>query len=238
MCIKEELKKKKLRKKIENVLKSQNIILNDIIENDEIIYKKELIRNWNVFNVNEERIKIIAEDIMENNLNINSYLDFGCNDGIQSDLLSNILKIKRKNYYGIDIKESCKSEKINFLKYNEHNKIPLNDNKLDLVTCLMSLHHVDNIFHYLREIYRVLNKGGILFVRESNITNYEDFVFNNVIDNIYTKILNNENEECLINFRSIESWITLFIYIGFKVIKIKKVEDYNCFLPYHLILKK
>lgn len=238
MIISEELKKNNVKKKLEKILKSQNILLDKIIIDNEIIFDEKKIKEWDVYSINKNRIKNIVESInKEKNKEIKSYLDFGCNNAIQSDVFFDFLKIKTNNYYGIDIENTCLSNKIKFLKYTKEEKIPIRENKIDLVTCMMSLHHVDDVLKYLREIYRILSKDGILFIRESNITNYEDFVFNQIIDKIYSKIIHNKDEDVQ-NFKSIEQWLSILLYVGFKIIKIEKVEEYNYFSPYHLILKK
>lgn len=46
--------------------------------------------------------------------------------------------------------------------------LPYDDAAFDLVTCLMTLHHVRNLKHHLDEVCRVLKPGGLFVFREHN----------------------------------------------------------------------
>lgn len=48
--------------------------------------------------------------------------------------------------------------------------LPFVSNEFDLVTCFGVLHHIPNVSHVVREIYRCLKPGGILLVREPIIS--------------------------------------------------------------------
>jgi len=49
----------------------------------------------------------------------------------------------------------------------------LQDESVDLVTCLMSIHHFEDFDLMLKEIKRVLKPGGFLFVREHDVARHD-----------------------------------------------------------------
>lgn len=48
-------------------------------------------------------------------------------------------------------------------------KIPLKDHSIDFVLCTQALEHIENPWETVREIYRVLNDGGIVFLSTHGI---------------------------------------------------------------------
>ena len=52
--------------------------------------------------------------------------------------------------------------------------IGLPDCSVDLVTCIMSMHHFRDFNQMLKEISRVLKPGGYLFIREHDV-DIQDF---------------------------------------------------------------
>jgi len=49
---------------------------------------------------------------------------------------------------------------------NSAGDLPCEDDSFDLVSCFGVLHHIPNVTHLLRELYRVLAPGGFLLLRE------------------------------------------------------------------------
>lgn len=103
-----------------------------------------------------------------------NYLDIGCNTGSITVEFAKNLQLKKSNIFGIDL-EWFTEKKIepvsgfNFQVYDGLN-IPFEDNKFDIITCSMVLHHVDKQNILLSEIRRVLKKDGIFFIKEHNAT--------------------------------------------------------------------
>ena len=97
------------------------------------------------------------------------YLDIGTFDGTLTASIANAYGIHKNNTYGADIKknDNIKDMGINF-GLIKGQRLPFKNNTFGIITCLMVLHHVPkkilNLF--LREIYRVMKKGGILILRE------------------------------------------------------------------------
>ena len=53
-----------------------------------------------------------------------------------------------------------------YIKPAVSGKIPLNDDAVDLAVCLGVLHHIPNVSYVISEVYRVMERGGILILRE------------------------------------------------------------------------
>jgi SAM-dependent methyltransferase len=103
-------------------------------------------------------------------------LDVGCGFGFE--LIQKFLQ--GYDCYGIDI-DKRKIRKLNevltkhnadiILKVANAEKIPFKSNFFDEVICSHVIEHVENDEMVLKEIFRVLKKGGILFLRVPNVKN-------------------------------------------------------------------
>ena len=105
-----------------------------------------------------------------NNFENKTILDYGCGHGGKT--ISYALKGATK-VYGIDVWEQY-SDAINYSETNNlavsfllatNNKIPLEDNSVDVVISSSVLEHIENPIIAFREIYRVLKTGGKFLVR-------------------------------------------------------------------------
>jgi methionine biosynthesis protein MetW len=97
-------------------------------------------------------------------------LDVGCGDGV----IAHFLKRKVFKIYGIDNSEQNleKAKKRGvFTVYVDldKEKIPFKDSYFDVVTCLDVIEHIRNPVNLMKEIYRVLKKGGRLILSAPNI---------------------------------------------------------------------
>ena len=60
--------------------------------------------------------------------------------------------------------------KLNYIKPSIEGDIPFENNFFDLTTSFGVLHHIPNVTHVLREIYRSTKKGGYCLIREPIIS--------------------------------------------------------------------
>jgi SAM-dependent methyltransferase len=94
-----------------------------------------------------------------------SILDVGCGTGANLEMLAEFGKVE-----GIDISEEalsfCRARGLNRVKLGAAEKLPYEDGSFDLVTALDVVEHLDDDVAGLKEIHRVLRKGGraVLFV--------------------------------------------------------------------------
>lgn len=111
---------------------------------------------------NAERIQVILKDIQKETKG-KKLLDVGCGTGFIVDIAKNIFD----EVIGLDITpamlEQIKPAKNVKTILAESSKMPFENNLFDSVTSCSFLHHLYRIQPTLREIYRVLKKGGIYF---------------------------------------------------------------------------
>ena len=102
---------------------------------------------------------VIADLMKESNGKI---LDLGCGIGILSDLYPN------KDIIGVDISDGMLSfNKNRWVKASAEN-LPFSDGYFDFVVCRSLLHHLPSALVGLKEIFRVLKKGGKVVMWETN----------------------------------------------------------------------
>ncbi len=116
-----------------------------------------------------ENIKQYAGDKIEN------FLDIGCGEGYS------LIEAESRgwNAYGIDITDhritNAKKETIKFINNDLHHS-RLQSDFFDAVYLDSVLEHVVNPIEYLMEIFRILKKGGMLYLGVPN----EDSLFNDI----------------------------------------------------------
>lgn len=108
-----------------------------------------------------KRFKMVLESI---DFKSDNFLDIGCHSGLFTKKIVSVLGVKE--VYGIDISESAiikAKKRIKYGKFNVANahNLPFRNNFFDCVFCLEVLEHVENPKEVLKEIRRVLQKGGI-----------------------------------------------------------------------------
>ena len=108
----------------------------------------------------------------------NKYLDIGCGDGYKTNIFAKIFEIDKKNIFGTDIPlwgpyQEKKNLSFNF-KYILNDILDYKDNSFDIITCFLTLHHIQNMDLILNEIKRVLKKNGIYIIIEHDCLNYFD----------------------------------------------------------------
>ena len=99
------------------------------------------------------------------------FLDVGCGTGWAVGQVANLVNGKGL-FYGVDLSpkmiEKAKSnfsgkDNFRFIQANSES-IPLDDNFFDIIICINSFHHYLNPGKALKEMVRLLKKGGKLFL--------------------------------------------------------------------------
>ena len=125
-------------------------------------------------------------------------LDFGCGDARYKELI-----ITNNKYTGVDVEISGfdKNKKIADVFW-DNKTLPFNDETFDVIICTESLNQVDDINNTIKEIKRVLKKGGKIFVTmvfifgehdtPHDFTRYTSFGIKNIFKKNNLKILKYE----------------------------------------------
>lgn len=99
-------------------------------------------------------------------------LDVGCGPGLLTKEFAS--RSKKFKVVGIDLstsalemaKKNCIRLKNVSFRYANVSKMPFNSQSFDLVVCKDSIHHFSNVKKAIKEMHRVLNKGGILYMQD------------------------------------------------------------------------
>ena len=135
-----------------------------------------------------------------------TYLDFGGGIG---DVTASIAKnegYEKKNVFVTDIQNWLGKENIDenskyiTYRYLKTNDIPFENDKFMLITCLQVLHHIPNKDYAISQLYRVLNKDGILVIREHNCENIEDSMLIDIEHSLHAYVVDQQGEDYLQNY--------------------------------------
>lgn len=100
-------------------------------------------------------------------------LDLGCGPGLYTkELIKRGAKVKAMDISEEEIKIAQKENPEIEFKVGDSENLPYNDKEFDIVLATLVLEHIEDWTNSLREIKRVLNKGGIFIFSTGNpVTN-------------------------------------------------------------------
>jgi SAM-dependent methyltransferase len=101
------------------------------------------------------------------NRHISSLVDIGCSHGSITRELGRCYGLSAEALYGVDIIAPYKDPYMTYIQTPDY--IPISDNSIDVVTMLMSLHHIRDPLITIHEAYRILKEGGIVIIKEHDI---------------------------------------------------------------------
>ena len=165
-------------------------------------------------------------------------MDFGGADGAITTEIAKKFNIPKNDVYCVDL-ESWEgmhhdesrgkyANKMIFVPVKEGEKdIPLRDKSLDLITSLQVLHHLPDPEHTIKEFHRVLDKGGVVCIREHDSRGEIDNKMFDLIHVMYEVVLGEKENWDYVKgvqpvYRSQEEWREMFLDNGFRSINLKK----------------
>lgn len=177
------------------------------------------------------------------------YLDVGCEETKTISHIGKVLGVKKSECINIKDENSIYlgyGDKSNIKIYDGVN-IPYKNESIDFLSCYMVLHHIPpiNRLKLIRDIYRVLKKGGYLIIKEHNSMNRYDEHLIDVEHAIYEMVIPEKiNSNFLKKYKayyfSKEYLENKLLKLGFKIKKIyftpyKKINYTN---KYFLLAQK
>lgn len=134
------------------------------IENS--IFEKVAEENYELWFV------VMAEDVLRVSAQPTTILDVGCGPGFLSHALA--AKAPQAKIYALDLsaqavkiaKKNCQLYKNIICQQGSAENLPFANESLDLVVCRDSFHHFAKPKKVLKEMFRVLKKGGVLYLQD------------------------------------------------------------------------
>lgn len=165
------------------------------------------------------------------------YLDIGCGDGKITAAIGHALGLSKADIIGADIHSWAGhthanevSDAITFKQVADGRVaintsagcIALESGSVDLITCLMALHHMRDPIGIMREMCRILTKNGVVLIREHDspnrlvdgMINIEHAIFEVVIERLTSP--DDFRKSYYGQYRTRRDWVTFFKLFGFE----------------------
>ena len=206
--------------------------------NDENSTVKSKFANYSLY-----KALSLAKFIKSQNLgHLTSYLDIGTGDGMNPKIISSEMDIK--DSYCVDIEAPEFSFTFSgTCKYQTYDgmHLPYEDNKFDLITCFMVLHHVEHLNKLLSDIKRVMKNGGFLVIREHDSHKKIEPLLN-VEHDFYTYLVNEHSLTTFghefRNFMSYPYLRNLLQSNGFQLVSKHSKQHNNIDATYYGVFKR
>jgi ubiquinone/menaquinone biosynthesis C-methylase UbiE len=181
-------------------------------------------------------------------------LDYGCGSCKKVGELGKFLKLNKNKIHGCDI-ESWSSyggnrngNKFIFTQITENEKLPFDTEQFALVTSTMVLHHIKNLNFALKELHRIISKGGYLYIEEHTAYDNYDKLICDIEHALYECVKRDESERFYKSFYSkyydYLEWNYILNNYGFELVKIGNyrynwnIEKTTPTLKFYAVFKK
>lgn len=175
-------------------------------------------------------------DLLPEGFSPRNVLDYGCHSGKILVELAKALDIPSGQRIGVDVQMPTDYQEFEFiLSKNISNMVK--SSSLDLIIALVVLHHVPRPMDTLYELYRVLQPGGIVVVREHDYQAPEMKYLFDSLHYLWRSVFALPNEmENADNYFSIDEWVSMFLVGGFKLLL--RQEDCPYAVTEYLVFQK
>lgn len=166
--------------KLLNLIKNNNLSDTDVMKYVEKVKGVDSIHSIGETCGREQfGMEFLKSQVKKKNNSTLKYLDIGCGDGRKTLIFSNIFKINIENVNGTDIEnwgpyKKNKKFDFDFKLILKNGTLDYPDNSFDIITCFLTLHHIQNIDLMINEIYRILKPNGQLIIIEHDTLNFYD----------------------------------------------------------------
>ena len=198
---------------------------------------------YNLVNKQQENVsKCLKELLLKIGVNypLNNYVSFG-DSGKYISAIKDELNIQGNIYivndtysYLEQFNTAIKSTFIQY-NYNKMNKLPIND--IELVTCLIGLHHFkkDKLILFIQNVYNMLKPNGFFIIREHHgyclsENNYDNNIVpllicaHSIFNAVTGESLETEKNE-IRDFKSLIEWRQIIESVGFKDMRIYTIQE-------------
>ena len=186
------------------------------------------------------QLKIILKKRRDIQISNMSYLDIGCGNAFKTKKIAKDMGISKNKVYGTNIEEWGPYQKnksslgIHF-EYIKNNTLPYEDESFDFISSIFNLHHVEKLPDFLREIGRVLKKGGIFLLIEHDIYSEYDILIINIqhllYSSLYDKKQNFLNHADYVYLYNQYEWGYLLKQVGLNHIFSAPIVTNNLYMP-------
>jgi 2-polyprenyl-3-methyl-5-hydroxy-6-metoxy-1,4-benzoquinol methylase len=181
--------------------------------------------------------------LLSHGRNPKSYLDIGSGDGMLASRMAREWGLSKENCHAIDVMKYTEQKNLTYHQYEsgEGVRIPtLRSNSIELATMIMVLHHATNPEGLLKEAFRVLQPGGRLIIRDSDVNSEAVKARNMGLDALFSIVFKESDDYPLAyGYRDRIGWRRLFEKCGFSVKYTAAYDrDHTAFCPYHWVLEK
>ncbi len=126
------------------------------------------------------------------------YLDVGCGSGKKTNIFSKLFDLPKTMVYGADIPNwgpyQFNKSKLPFhFEFIRDGVIEYPDNSFEVVSAILTLHHVPDLTSFLKEIKRILKPNGLLLIIEHDNHNKFDNLITDLQHTLYSYLYDNNH---------------------------------------------
>ena len=139
------------------------------------------------------QLKLILKKRKNIQISNMSYLDIGCGNAYKTKKFAKDMGISKNKVYGTNIEtwgpyQKNKSSLGIHFEYIKNNTLPYEDESFDFISSIFNLHHVEKLPDFLKEISRILKKGGLFLLIEHDVYSDYDILIINIQHLLYSSL--------------------------------------------------